>query len=247
MSNRFEGKIVVVTGGSDGIGFATAKRFAEQGARVILTGRRQAQLDQAVAAIGHGAQGVAGDVSNPADVDHLYAEIAKAHGRVDIVFANAGISETAPIADITEAHIDRLFHINFKGLIYTVQKALPLMAGGGSIILASSVAGSKGIPHLSIYSATKAAIRSLARGWTVELQAQNIRVNVVSPGMILTPAMQSYLAANAGAEQALTQMIPFGRLGDADEVAKAVLFLASEDSSYLAGHELFVDGGAMAA
>ncbi|WP_372500620.1 SDR family oxidoreductase (plasmid) [Tistrella mobilis] len=244
--SRFANRVVVVTGGSDGIGLATATQFAAEGAHVYVTGRRPAALDAAVAAIGNGAVGVSGDVADPADLDRLYDRIRRDHGRIDVVFANAGISETASIDAIDAAHIDRLFDVNLKGTVFTVQKALPLMTAGGAIILAGSAAGSKGLPNLSIYSATKAAIRSFARTWTADLKTRGIRVNVVSPGMILTPAMDRYLTANPGTEDALKQMTPFARLGTADEVAKAVLFLASEDSGFVAGDELFVDGGVMA-
>ena len=246
MTHRFEGKVAVVTGGSEGIGLATAKRFAAEGAFVYVTGRRQDTLDAAVAEIANGAVGVRGDVGNSADIDALYARIAGDHGRVDIVFANAGMTQSAPLGGIDETHFDRVFTTNVKGLVFTVQKALPLMQSGGTVILAGSVAGTKGLPALSIYSATKAAIRSFARTWTTDLKHRNIRVNVVSPGMILTPAMQTYIQNNAGVEDALQQIIPFGRLGDADEVAKTVLFLASSDSSLIAGDEIFVDGGVMA-
>ena len=240
---RFFDKVVAITGGSDGIGLATARQFAREGAHVYVTGRRQDRLDQAVAEISHGAVGVQGDVARPADLDRLYARIRADHGRLDVVFANAGISESAALGDIDEGHIDRLFGTNLKGLVFTVQKALPLMAAGGSVVLAGSAAGSKGLPALSIYSATKAAIRSLARTWTTDLKDRGIRVNVVSPGMVLTPAMETYLGATAGAEQALRQMIPLGRIGQADEIAAAVLFLAAPESSFVAGAEFFVDGG----
>jgi NAD(P)-dependent dehydrogenase (short-subunit alcohol dehydrogenase family) len=246
MKNQFQGKVVVITGGSDGIGLATARRFALEGAHVYFTGRRQDRLDAAATEIGHGAVGVQGDVANGGDLDRLYDRIGSEHGRVDVVFANAGFSESAPLGQIEETHIDRLFDTNFKGLVFTVQKALPLMRAGGTVILAGSGAGSKGFPALSIYSATKAAIRSLARTWTMDLKDRGIRVNVVSPGMIFTPAMQTYVQANPGVEDALKQMTPFGRLGEADEVASAVLFLASEGSQFVAGHELFVDGGFLA-
>ncbi|NHN28215.1 SDR family NAD(P)-dependent oxidoreductase [Paenibacillus agricola] len=246
MTKRFENKVVVITGGSDGIGLMTAKLFATEGAHVYITGRQQERLDEAVKGIGRGAVGVQGDVSNFADLDRLYERIQRDHGKVDVVFANAGISESAPLGGIEEAHFDRVFTTNVKGLVFTVQKALPLMKAGGTVILTGSASGSKGLPNLSIYSATKAAIRSLARTWTTDLKSQGIRVNVVSPGVILTPALQTYLRDNEGAEEALKQMTPFGRLGQADEVAKAVLFLASNESSFIAGEELFVDGGFMA-
>lgn len=244
--NRFDNKVVAITGGSDGIGLATAKRFAAEGAHVYFTGRRQDRLDQAAAEIGHGAVGIQGDVGSSGDLDRLYARIAKDHGRLDIVFANAGISESAALGQIDEAHIDRLFDTNVKGMVFTVQQALPLMSAGGAIILAGSGAGSKGFPALSMYSATKAAIRSLARTWTTDLKDKGIRVNVVSPGMVLTPAMHAYLAANPGTEDVFKQMTPFGRLGEPVEIANAVLFLASDESSFIAGDELFVDGGFIA-
>jgi NAD(P)-dependent dehydrogenase (short-subunit alcohol dehydrogenase family) len=247
MTNRFKGTVVAVTGGSDGIGRVTAKAFADEGAHVYITGRRQDRLDEAVAQIGAGVVGVQGDVSTPGDLDRLYARIQQDHGRLDVVFANAGVSESAALGEIDEAHLDRVFTINVKGTVFTVQKALPLMTSGGAVILAGSAAGSKGIAALSVYSATKAAIRSFARTWTSDLKSRGIRVNVVSPGMVQTPAMQAYLDGNAGAEDALKQMIPFGRLGSSQEIAEAVLFLASDAASFVAGHELFVDGGVMAA
>ncbi|WP_407048133.1 glucose 1-dehydrogenase [Methyloraptor flagellatus] len=246
MTRRFEGKVVAITGGTDGIGLVTARSFAAEGAQVYVTGRRPEKLDQAVAEIGHGAVGVQGDVGVPEDLDRLYARLRQDHGRLDVVFANAGISESAALGAIDEAHVDRLFATNLKGTIHTVQKALPLMTAGGAVVLAGSVAGSTGIGALSIYSATKAAIRSFARTWTTDLKSRGIRVNVVSPGMVQTPAMQAYLENNAGAEDAFKQMIPFGRLGSSDEIAAAVLFLASDAASFVAGHELFVDGGVMA-
>lgn len=246
MMKRFENKVVVITGGSDGIGLMTAKLFATEGAHVYITGRRQERLDEAIKEIGCGAVGVQGDAGNFADLDRLYKRIQRDHGKVDVVFANAGISESAPLGEIEEEHFDRVFTTNVKGLVFTVQKALPLMKAGGAVILSGSGAGSKGFPNLSIYSATKAAVRSFARTWTTDLKSQGIRVNVVSPGVILTPAIQTYFRDNEGAEEAMKQMTPFGRLGQADEVAKAVLFLASNESSFIAGDELFVDGGFMA-
>lgn len=246
MTKRFENKVVVITGGSEGIGLATAKHFAAEGAHVYVMGRRRAPLDEAVRDIGGKTVGVQGDVANPVDLDRLYDRIQREHGRVDIVFANAGISESAVLGAIDEAHFDRVFGVNVKGMVFTVQKALPLMPAGGAVILTGSAAGSMGFPSLSIYSATKAAIRSFARTWTTDLKNRGIRVNVVSPGMILTPALGKYLLDHAGSEAALKQMIPFGRLGEAEEVAKAVLFLASNESSFVAGDELFVDGGVMA-
>ncbi len=246
MTKRFDDKVVVITGGSEGIGLMTAKLFAAEGAHVYVTGRRQERLQEAVTAIGPTAVGVQGDVGNLADLDRLYDTIRRDHGRVDVVFANAGISESAPLGEIEEAHFDRVFSTNVKGLVFSVQKALPLMTAGGAVILAGSAAGSKGFASLSIYSATKAAIRSFARTWTTDLKSRGIRVNVVSPGVVLTPALKTYLLDNPGAEEALKQMTPFGRLGQPDEVAKAVLFMASGESSFVAGGELFVDGGFMA-
>ncbi|MDX7158051.1 MULTISPECIES: SDR family NAD(P)-dependent oxidoreductase [Klebsiella] len=246
MSKKFANKVVVITGGSEGIGLATARLFSEEGAHVYVTARRQAQLEVAVQKIGHGAVGVQGDVADPASLDRLYKRIREEHGRIDVLFANAGISESASLDDIDETHIDRIFNVNVKGTIFTVQKALALMSAGSTIILPGSIAGSKGIPSLSIYSATKAAIRSFARTWTTDLKSRGIRVNVVSPGIILTPAMHAYFGTNTGAEETLKNMSPFGRVGQVDEVARAVLFLASTDSEFIAGNELFVDGGIMA-
>lgn len=246
MTKRFDGKVVVITGGTDGIGLTTAKAFAAEGALVYVTGRRQDRLDEAVAEIGNGAVGVRGDVGNPADLDRLYAQVERNHGRVDVVFANAGVSESAPIGAIEEDHFDRVFAINVKGTVFTVQKALPLMSAGGAVVLAGSGAGSKGFANLSVYSATKAAIRSFARTWTTDLKSRGIRVNVVSPGMVLTPAMRTYLDNNEGAEDWMRQAIPFGRLADTEEIARAVLFLASDESSFVGGEELFVDGGFVA-
>ena len=246
MTKRFNDRVVVITGGTDGIGLTAAKSFAAEGARVYITGRRQKRLDEALKEIGSGAVGVQGDVSNLADLDRLYAQISRDHGRVDVVFANAGVSESAPVGSIEEDHFDRVFAINVKGTVFTVQKALPLMSAGGTVVLTGSGAGSKGFANLSIYSATKAAIRSLARTWTTDLKSQNIRVNVVSPGMVLTPAMQTYLQNNAGAEEWMQQTIPFGRLAQTEEIAKAVLFLASAESSFVGGEELLVDGGFVA-
>lgn len=246
MTKRFKDKVVVITGGTDGIGLTTAKLFAAEGAHVYVTGRRQERLDEALGEIGNGAVGVQGDVSDLADLDRLYAEVKRDHGRVDVVFANAGVSESAPIGAIEEDHFDRVFGINVKGLVFTVQKALTLMSAGGAIVLTGSGAGAKGFANLSVYSATKAAIRSFARTWTTDLKSRRIRVNVVSPGMVLTPAMQTYLQNNAGAEEWMQQTIPFGRLAQTEEIAKAVLFLASDESSFVGGEELFVDGGFVA-
>lgn len=246
MTKRFNDKVVMITGGTDGIGLATATSFVAEGAHVYVMGRRQKRLDEALEEIGGGAVGVQGDVSNLADLDRLYARISRDHGRVDVVFANAGVSESAPLGAIEEDHFDRVIGINVKGTVFTVQKALPLMSAGGAIVLTGSGAGSKGFASLSIYSATKAAIRSLARTWTTDLKSRGIRVNVVSPGMVLTPAMQAYLRNNDGAEEWMEQTIPFGRLARTEEIAKAVLFLASDESSFVGGEELLVDGGFVA-
>ncbi|MCS4270065.1 MULTISPECIES: glucose 1-dehydrogenase [Raoultella] len=246
MTKRFENKVVVITGGSDGIGLETAKRFAAEGAHVYITGRRQEHLAAAVREIGNGAVGVQGDVAIAADLDRLYARIQHDHGRVDVVFANAGIAETQPLEAIDEAHFDRMFAVNVKGLLFTVQKALPLMGAGGAIVLNGSVAGSKGFAGQSLYNASKAAVRSFARTWTNDLKERGIRVNVVAPGGTETPLMRGVLDARPGFEEALNQQVPLGRLGRPDEVAKAVLFLASAESSFIAGSELFVDGGSLA-
>ncbi len=243
---RFKDKIVVVTGGSDGIGLTTAKAFAAEGAKVYVTGRRQERLDAAVREIGGDTVGIQGDVASLADLDRLYERIRRDHGRVDVVFANAGISETVPFGGVDEAHFDRVFGANVKGLLFSVQKALPLMTTGGAVILNASGTGSKGFAGLSVYSATKAAIRSFARTWTSDLKSRGIRVNVVSPGMIDTPAMRTFISATPGMEDVLKGMTPLGRIGDAEEVASAVLFLASKESSFVAGVELFVDGGVVA-
>jgi NAD(P)-dependent dehydrogenase (short-subunit alcohol dehydrogenase family) len=249
---RLEGKVAVITGGSSGIGLATAQRFVEEGAYVFITGRRQSQLDQAVKQIGknnnnNNVTGVQGDVSNLADLDRLYATVKEQKGRIDILFANAGIGELAPLGAITEAHFDKTFGINVKGLLFTVQKALPLFQdGGGSIILNASIASSKGIEALSVYSATKAAVRSFARSWTVDLKHRKIRVNAISPGPIDTPGVSELVQGEEQIEQFKTSIIstvPMGRMGSPDEVAKAASFLASDDSSYVTGIELFVDGG----
>lgn len=246
MAKRFDGKVVVITGGTDGIGLTTASSFAAEGAHVYITGRRRERLDEALQEIGNGAVGVQGDVSDLADLDRLYAHVKRDHGRADVLFANAGVSESAPIGAIGEDHFDRVFGINVKGMVFTVQKALPLMSAGGAVVLAGSGAGRKGFANLSIYSATKAAVRSFARTWTTDLKSRGIRVNVVSPGMVLTPAMRTYLRDNPGAEDWMQQTIPFGRIARTEEIAKAVLYLASEESSFVGGEELFVDGGFVA-
>jgi len=246
MTKRFENKVVVITGGSDGIGLATAKLFAIEGAHVYITGRRQELLDEAVQEIGHSAVGVQGDVANPADVARLYERIQREHQRVDVVFANAGRYEVVPLDAIEETHIDAIFDVNVKGMVFTVQKALPLMAAGSAVVLNGSIAGSKGLPGQSLYNASKAAVRSFARSWTNDLKERGIRVNVVSPGGTETRLIRSYLDTQPEVQAALNKSVPLGRLAEPDEVARAVLFLASSESSFVAGHELFVDGGVAA-
>jgi NAD(P)-dependent dehydrogenase (short-subunit alcohol dehydrogenase family) len=244
--NKLEGKIALVTGGNGGIGLATAKEFANNGAYVFITGRREPELAAAVKEIGGNVTGVRGDVSNLDDLDHLFAQIKQEKGKLDIVFANAGVFKLSPFGKITEEFYDSIFDVNVKGLLFTVQKALPLMPDGGSVILNASIVASKGFPSNSVYAATKAAVRSFARTWTTDLKDRHIRVNVVSPGPIETPGMRELLASAEGGEQRLKMMIngvPLGRLGKPEEIAKAVVFLASDDSSYITGIELFVDGG----
>ena len=246
ITKRLDGKIAVITGGSSGIGLATAQRFVEEDAYVYITGRRQSELDAALRQIGKNITGVQSDVSNLADLDRLYSTVKQQKGRIDILFANAGIIGLLPLGSITEDHFDKIFSVNVKGLLFTVQKALPLFHNGGSIILSTSIAGSKGFKGSSVYSATKAAIRSFARTWTVDLKYRKIRVNAVSPGPIDTPMTSSMVQTEGQGEQLKTTLlstVPLRRMGGPDEVAKAVSFLASDDSSYVTGIELFVDGG----
>jgi len=243
---RLDGKIAVVTGGNSGIGLATAGQFVDEGAYVFITGRRQSEVDVAVNQIGKNVTGVQGDVSNQKDLDRLYDTVKQQKGRIDILFANAGTIGLLPLGSITEDHFDKIFSVNVKGLLFTVQKALPLFQNGGSIILTSSIAGSKGFEGSSVYSATKAAIRSFARSWTTDLKYRKIRVNAVSPGPIDTPMTSSMVQTEEQGEQLKTTLlstVPLGRMGGPAEVAKAVSFLASDDSSYVTGIELFVDGG----
>jgi NAD(P)-dependent dehydrogenase (short-subunit alcohol dehydrogenase family) len=245
--SKLEGKVALVTGGNSGIGLATAQQFVSDGAYVFITGRRQSELDAAVKQIGeNNVSGIQGDVSNLADLDQLYARVKQQKGHIDILFANAGVGELAPLGAITEAHFDKTFGINVKGLLFTVQKALPLFQDGGSIILNASIAASKGVEASSVYNATKAAIRSFARTWTVELKHRKIRVNAISPGPIDTPGVSGLVQSEEQIEQFKTNIVsavPMGRMGSPDEVAKAASFLASDDSSYITGIELFVDGG----
>jgi NAD(P)-dependent dehydrogenase (short-subunit alcohol dehydrogenase family) len=243
---KLEGKISLVTGGNSGIGLATAKLFVNEGAYVFITGRREPELAVAVKEIGRNVTGVQGDVSDLGDLDRLFAQIKREQGKLDIVFANAGVAKYAPLGTITEDLYDTIFNINVKGVLFTVQKALPLMPDGASIILNASIVGSKGLPANSVYSATKAAVRSFARTWTTDLKDRRIRVNAVSPGATDTPGLSDLLAsAKVGEErlQMISNSVPLGRFGTPDEIAKAVVFLASDDSSYITGTELFVDGG----
>jgi NAD(P)-dependent dehydrogenase (short-subunit alcohol dehydrogenase family) len=243
---KLEGKIALVTGGNGGIGLATAKRFVNEGAYVFITGRRNDELTAAVKEIGKNVTGVQGDVSKLADLDRLFAQIKREKGKLDIVFANAGVAKYARLGSITEELFDSIFNTNVKGLLFTVQKALPLLPDGASIILNASIVGSKGLATNSVYSATKAAVRSFARTWTTDLKDRRIRVNAVSPGATDTPGARDLLASSEVGEQRkkmIATVTPLGRIGTPDEIAKAVVFLACDDSSYVTGIELFVDGG----
>ena len=243
---KLEGKIALITGGNGGIGLATAKQFVNEGAYVFITGRREQELAAAVKEIGRNVTGVQGDVSNLGDLDRLFAQIKRVKGKLDIVFANAGVAKYAPLGSITEEFYDSIFNINVKGVLFTVQKALPLLPDGASIILSASIVGSKGLAANSVYSATKAAVRSFARTWTTDLKDRHIRVNAVSPGSTDTPGLSDLLASSEIGEQRrkmISSTVPLGRFGTPDEIAKAVVFLASDDASYITGTELFVDGG----
>ena len=243
---KLSGKIALITGGNSGIGLATAKRFVAEGAKVYITGRRQANLDDAVKEIGSNVVGIQGDVAVPADLERLFEQIKRDEGRLDVVFANAGSGDFAALGSYTEEHFDKTFNANVKGLVFTVQGALPLLPDGATIVLNASIVSSKGFPNMGVYNATKAAVRSFARTWTNELKDRHIRVNVVSPGPIETPGITNLAADPETEKQFKAQMIagvPLGRMGDADEIAKVVVFLASDDSSFVAGVELFVDGG----
>lgn len=248
MSARLKGKIAVVTGGNSGIGLATAKEFVREGAFVYVTARRQAELDQAVEALGSQSKGIKTDASQLDELDALFAQIQAEKDRIDVLFVNAGAASFSPLGSITEEHFDQIFGINVKGLLFTVQKALPLIPNGGSIILNASIESKRGQAALSVYSATKAAVRSFARGWTVDLKDRGIRVNVVSPGPIETPGLEGLAGATSdeqrkGLYAQLGADVPLGRVGRPEEIAKAVVFLASDDASFVAGAELFVDGG----
>jgi NAD(P)-dependent dehydrogenase (short-subunit alcohol dehydrogenase family) len=241
MSTKLEGKVAVVTGGSAGIGLGAAKRFAEEGAHVFITGRRQSELDKAVAAIGRNATALQGDTSKLADIERIYAAVKEKAGRIDVLFANAGTYEFGTLGEITEAHFDKIFDTNVRGLLFTVQQALPLLSKGASVILTGSIASSFGIPSMSVYSASKAAVRSFARSWILDLKARGIRVNVLSPGHTATPGLDVLLDDKQQADVATT--IPLERLGTPDDLGKAAVFLASDDSAYITGIDLVVDGG----
>jgi NAD(P)-dependent dehydrogenase (short-subunit alcohol dehydrogenase family) len=243
---KLEGKIALITGGNSGIGLATAKEFVNEGAYVFITGRRERELAAAVDAIGKNVIGIQGDMAKLADLDRVYAKIKQDKGRLDIVFANAGIAKSAALGDTTEELYDATFGVNVKGVLFTVQKALPLMPDGAAIVLNASVVGSKGLASNSVYSATKAAVRSFARTWTTDLKSRRIRVNAISPGSIDTPGFGELMASSEAGQQRLkmlTSIVPMGRLGRPEEIAKAVVFLASDDASFITGAELFVDGG----
>lgn len=244
--NTLAEKVVVVTGANSGIGLAIAKRFASEGARIFMTGRRQTELDQAVSSVGHGARGIQGDVSDLKDLDRLYSIIKDEAGIIDVLVANAGGGEFAALGNITEEHFDRTFATNVKGTLFTVQKALPLLKDGASIILTGSTAAVTGIPSFSVYSASKAAIRNFARGWILDLAPRKIRVNVLAPGSTSTPGWHNLATSedvHNGMLAAAAQMTPLGRMADPDETAAAALFLASDESSFVNGSEIFVDGG----
>jgi len=246
MSNKFENKVVVVTGGTSGIGLATAKQFAAEGASVFITGRRQDALEAAVKTIGGRVTGVRADMAQLSDIDRLYDAVQQQHGQIDVVFANAGGGEFAPLGAITEEHFDKTFATNVKGVLFTVQKALPLLRDGGSVILTSSTTGTTGTPAFSVYSATKAAVRNFARNWALDLKDRRIRVNAISPGVTETAGLNELFGGGDQAEAikaGVVAGIPAGRVGQPEEIANAVLFLASDAASYINGIELFVDGG----
>lgn len=247
MTRKLEGKIAVVAGGSSGIGLATAKAFVAEGAHVFVTGRRKTELDAAIAAIGNNATGIQADSSKLADLDRLFATVKAQKGHIDVLFANAGGGSMLPLGAITEDQFDDTFDRNVKGVLFTVQKALPLLAEGASVILTSSTTSIKGTPAFSVYSATKAAVRNFARSWILDVKDRHIRINAISPGPIRTPGLVDLAGPEAAARQGLldylASQIPLGRVGEPEEIAKAVLFLATDDSSFINGAELFVDGG----
>jgi NAD(P)-dependent dehydrogenase (short-subunit alcohol dehydrogenase family) len=242
MTGKLADKVAVVSGGSSGIGLGIAKRFAQEGARVFITGRRQSQLDEAVASIAGNAAAIKGDTSNLADLDRLYATIKAQAGRIDVLAVNAGIYELGTLGEITEEHFDKTFNTDVRGLLFTVQKALPLLSKGSSVILTGSMVSIKGFAACSVYNASKAAVRSFARTWTVDLKGRNIRVNVLSPGYTDTPGLSQFMTEEEKASAVAS--VPLGRLAVPDDLGTAAVFLASDDSAYITGIELFVDGGA---
>jgi NAD(P)-dependent dehydrogenase (short-subunit alcohol dehydrogenase family) len=243
MTGKLADKVAVVTGGSSGIGLGIAKHFAQEGARVFITGRRQSQLDEAVASIGGNAAAIKGDTSNLADLDRLYATINAQAGRIDVLAVNAGVYELGTLGEITEEHFDKTFNTNVRGLLFTVQKALPLLIKGSSVILTGSMVSIKGFASCSVYNASKAAVRSFARTWIVDLKGRGIRINVLSPGYTATPGLSHFMTDEEKASAVAT--VPLGRIGTPDDLGRAAVFLASEDSAYVTGIELFVDGGAV--
>jgi NAD(P)-dependent dehydrogenase (short-subunit alcohol dehydrogenase family) len=241
VSKKLEGKVAVITGGSAGIGLGTAKRFAAEGARVFITGRRETELSKAASEIGHGVTPIQADTSNLADIDHIYRTVKAKAGRIDVLFVNAGFYEFGKFGEVTEEHFDKTFDTNVRGLFFSVQKALPLLSPGASVILNGSIASIKGIPAFSVYNATKAAVRSFARSWILDLKGTGIRVNVLSPGHTDTPGLSNLLTDEHKA--GVVAHVPLNRLGTPDDLSRAAVFLASEDSAYVTGIELFVDGG----
>ena len=243
MTGKLTDKIALVTGGSAGIGLGIAKRFAQEGARVFITGRRQSQLDEAIAAIGGNAAAIQADTSNLADLDRVYAIVKAQAGRIDVLVVNAGVYEFGTFGEITEEHFDKTFNTNVRGLLFTVQKALPLLTRGSSVILTGSMVSIKGFAACSVYNASKAAVRSFARTWIVDLKGRDIRINVLSPGYTATPGLDHFMTDEDKAAAVAT--VPLGRIGTPDDLGKAAVFLASDDSAYVTGIELFVDGGAV--
>jgi len=242
MTGKLEDKVALVTGGSAGIGLGIGKHFAEEGARVFIVGRRQSQLDEATAAIGGDAEAIQGDISNLADFDRIYATVEARAGRIDVLAVNAGVYEFATLGEITEEQFDRTFNTDVRGVLFTVQKALPLLSKGSSVILTGSMVSIKGFASCSVYNAAKAAVRSFARTWIVDLKGRDIRVNVLSPGYTDTPGLSHFVTDQEKA--AMVASVPLGRIGTPDDLGKAAVFLASDDSAYVTGIELFVDGGA---
>jgi len=241
MTGKLAGKVALVTGGSAGIGLGIAKRFAHEGAEVFITGRRQSELDKAVAAIGGNAAALQGDISNLVDLDRIYATVEAQAGRIDVLAVNAGFYEAAPLGKITEEHFDKTFNTNVRGLLFAVQKALPLLTKGSSVILTGSIASIKGFPSLSVYGATKTEVRSLARSWIADLKGRDIRINVLSPGHVATPGLSQLMTDEQKASA--VALVPLGRIGTPDDLGKTAVFLASDDSAYVTGIELFADGG----